>query len=128
MQGIIEEETSKMLKAEANEIIKEEKVSKPSYTIAGVEYDTATGLPYTYVDGAGNKYTSEDLERLNTSSEDTDDVGTFREDGTYTGFEDATTIDQILGEPDEGTFTEGGTYIPLDLKVQQQLMVKVQHK
>ena len=40
MQGIIEEETSKMLKAEANEIIKEEKVSKPSYTTAGVEYDT----------------------------------------------------------------------------------------
>ena len=50
MQGIIEEETSKMLKAEANEIIKEEKVSNPSYTVAGVEYDTATGLPYTYVD------------------------------------------------------------------------------
>ena len=24
----------------------------------------------------------------------------------------STTIDQILGEPDEGTFTEGGTYIP----------------
>ena len=44
------------------------------------------------------------------------------------GFEDATTIDQILGESDEGTFTEGGTYIPLDLKVQQQLMVIVQHK
>ena len=114
VQGIIEEETSKMLKAEANEIIKEEKVSNSSYTVAGVEYDTATGLPYTYVDGAGNKYTSKDLERLNTSSGDTVDGGTFRNgDGTYsTGFEDATTIDQILGEPDEGTFTEGGTYIP----------------
>ena len=114
VQGIIEEETSKMLKAEANEIIKEEKVSNSSYTVAGVEYETATGLPYTYVDASGNKYTSEDLERLNTSSEDTvDPGGTFR-NGDYIppGFEDATTIDQILGEPDEGTFTEGGTYIP----------------
>ena len=102
-----------MLKAEANEIIKEEKVSNSSYTVAGVEYETATGLPYTYVDASGNKYTSEDLERLNTSSE-VDPGGTFREDGTYVppGFEDATTIDQILGEPNEGTFTEGGTYIP----------------
>ena len=115
MQGIIEEETSKMLKAEANEIIKEEKVSKPSYTIAGVEYDTATGLPYTYVDASGNKYTSEDLRRESKIlSEDTvDSGGTFR-NGDYIppGFEDATTIDQILGESDEGTFTEGGTYIP----------------
>ena len=113
IQGIIEEETSKMLKSEANDIIKEEKVSNSSYTVAGVEYETATGLPYTYVDSAGNKYTSEDLERLNTSSEDTVDGGTFR-NGDYIppGFEDATTIDQIIGEPDEGTFTEGGTYIP----------------
>ena len=114
VQGIIEEETSKMLKEEANEIIKEEKVSNSSYTVAGVEYETATGLPYTYVDASGNKYTSEDLERLNTSSEDTvDPGGTFR-NGDYIppGFEDATTIDQILGEPNEGTFTEGGTYIP----------------
>ena len=81
--------------------------------MAGVEYETASGLPYTYVDAAGNKYTSKDLERLNTSSEDTVDGGTFR-NGDYIppGFEDATTIDQILGEPDEGTFTEGGTYIP----------------
>ena len=85
VQGIIEEETSKMLKEEANEIIKEEKVSNSSYTVAGVEYETATGLPYTYVDASGNKYTSEDLERLNTSSEDTvDPGGTFREDGDYT--------------------------------------------
>ena len=114
VQGIIEEETSKMLKAEANEIIKEEKVSNPSYTVAGVEYETATGLPYTYVDGAGNKYSSKDLERLDTSSEDTvDPGGTFR-NGDYIppGFEDYVPIDQILGESDEGTFTEGGTYIP----------------
>ena len=113
VQGLIEEETSKKLKEEANEIIKEEKVSNSSYTVAGVEYETASGLPYTYVDAAGNKYTSKDLERLNTSSEDTVDGGTFR-NGDYIppGFEDATTIDQILGEPDEGTFTEGGTYIP----------------
>ena len=113
VQGLIEEETSKKLKEEANEIIKEEKVSNSSYTVAGVEYDTATGLPYTYVDAAGNKYTSKDLEELNTSSE-VDPGGTFREDGTYIppGFEGATTIDQILGEPDEGTFTEGGTCIP----------------
>ena len=98
MQGIIEEETSKMLKAEANEIIKEEKVSKPSYTIAGVEYDTATGLPYTYVDASGNKYTSEDLRsESKILSEDTvdSDEGTFTEGGTYIppGFEGATTID-----------------------------------
>ena len=112
VQGIIEEETSKMLKAEANEIIKEEKVSNSSYTVAGVEYETATGLPYTYVDSAGNKYTSKDLEELNTSSE-VDPGGTFR-NGDYIppGFEDAVPIDQILGESDEGTFTEGGTYIP----------------
>ena len=85
-----------MLKAEANEIIKEEKVSNSSYTVAGVEYETATGLPYTYVDASGNKYTSEDLERLNTSSEETvDPGGTFTEGGTYIppGFEGATTID-----------------------------------
>ena len=92
---------------------RQEKVSNSSYTVAGVEYETATGLPYTYVDASGNKYTSKDLEELNTPSE-VDPGGTFREDGTYvpTGFEDATTIDQILGEPNEGTFTEGGTYIP----------------
>ena len=77
---------------------------------------------------AGNKYTSEDLERLNTSSEDCWSGGTFRNGNIFHWFEDATTIDQIIGEPDEGTFTEGGTYIPLDLKVQQQLMVIVQHK
>ena len=119
VQGIIEEETSKMLKAEANEIIKEEKVSNPSYTVAGVEYETATGLPYTYVDGAGNKYTSKDLERLNTSSGDTVDGGTFDPDGNYIppGFEDYVPIDQILGESDEGTFTEGGTYIPTGFEV-----------
>ena len=114
MQGIIEEETSKMLKAEANEIIKEEKVSNPSYTVAGVEYETATGLPYTYVDGAGNKYTSKDLERLNSSPGDTvDPGGTFR-NGEYIppGFEDYVPIDQIIGEPNEGTFREDGTYIP----------------
>ena len=111
VQGIIEEETSKMLKAEANEIIKEEKVSNSSYTVAGVEYETASGLPYTYVDAAGNKYTSKDLERLNTSSGDTVDGGTFR-NGDYIppGYEDAITTDEI--ETDEGTFTEGGTYIP----------------
>ena len=112
VQGIIGEETSKMLKVEANEIIKEEKVSNSSYTVAGVEYDTATGLPYTYVDAAGNKYTSKDLERLNTSSGDTvDPGGTFR-NGDYIppGYEDAITTDEI--ETDEGTFTEGGTYIP----------------
>ena len=114
VQGIIEEETSKMLKAEANEVIKEEKVSNSSYTVAGVEYETATGLPYTYVDASGNKYTSEDLKRLNTSSEDTvDPGGTFR-NGVYipSGFEDYVPIDQILGEPNEGTFDNEGNYIP----------------
>ena len=102
VQGIIGEETSKMLKAEANDIIKEEKVSNSSYTVAGVEYETASGLPYTYVDAAGNKYTSKDLERLNTSSEDTvDPGGTFTEDGDYIppGFEDAITIDEYLNQP-----------------------------
>ena len=75
-----------MLKAEANEIIKEEKVSNPTYTVAGVEYDTATGLP-----------TNE---------------GTFDENMNYipSGFEDAIRTDEI--EIDQGTFTEGGTYIP----------------
>ena len=72
VQGIIEEETSKKLKAEANEVMNEEKLSTNTYTVAGVEYSTNTGLPVeTYVDSAGNEYTSEDLERLNTSSEDT---------------------------------------------------------
>ena len=102
IQGIIEEETGKKLKEEANEVIKEEKVSNSSYTVAGIEYDTATGLPFTYVDAAGNKYTSEDLERLNTSSEDTvDPGGTFTEDGDYIppGFEDAITIDEYLNQP-----------------------------
>ena len=86
VQGIIEEETSKMLKAEANDIIKEEKISNPTYTVAGVEYDTATGLP-----------TNE---------------GTFDENMNYVppGFEDAIRTDEI--EIDQGTFTEGGTYIP----------------
>ena len=100
IQGIIEEETGKKLKEEANEVIKEEKVSNSSYTVAGIEYDTATGLPFTYVDAAGNKYTSEDLERLNTLSEDTvDPGGTFR-DGDYIppGFEDAITIDEYLNQ------------------------------
>ena len=102
VQGIIEEETSKKLKEEANEIIKEEKVSNSSYTVVGVEYETASGLPYTYVDAAGNKYTSKDLERLDTSS--FEDVvnpgGTFTEDGDYIppGFEDAITIDEYLNE------------------------------
>ena len=84
----------------------EEKLSTNTYTVAGVEYSTDTGLPVeTYVDAAGNQYTSEDLERLNTSSEDTvDPGGTFR-NGDYIppGFEDATTIDEILGNSDEGT-------------------------
>ena len=82
--------------------------------MAGVEYETATGLPYTYVDASGNKYTSEDLKRLNTSSEDTvDPGGTFR-NGVYipSGFEDYVPIDQILGEPNEGTFDNEGNYIP----------------
>ena len=112
VQGIIEKETSKKLVSDANILIANDTSS--SYTVAGVEYDTATGLPYTYVDGAGNKYTSKDLERLNSSPGDTvDPGGTFR-NGDYIppGFEDAVPIDQILGESNEGTFTEGGTYIP----------------
>ena len=112
VQGIIEKETSKKLVSDANILIANETSS--SYTVAGVEYDTATGLPYTYVDAAGNKYTSKDLERLNTSSGDTvDPGGTFR-NGDYIppGFEDYVPIDQIIGEPNEGTFSEDGTYIP----------------
>jgi hypothetical protein len=111
-QGIIEKATSKKLVSDANILIANNTSS--SYTIAGVEYDTATGLPYTYVDGAGNKYTSKDLEELNRSSGNTvDPGGTFREDGTYVppGFEDFVPIDQILGEPNEGTF-RNGTYFP----------------
>ena len=111
-QGIIEKATSKKLVSDANILIANNTSS--SYTIAGVEYDTATGLPYTYVDGAGNKYTSKDLEELNRSSGNTvDPGGTFREDGTYIppGFEDFVPIDQILGEPNEGTF-RNGTYFP----------------
>ena len=86
VQGIIEEETSKKLKEEANEIMNEEKVNTNTYTEAGVEYDTATSLPTNQ--------------------------GTFTEDGDYIppGFEDAIRTDEI--ETDEGTFTEGGTYIP----------------
>ena len=102
-----------MLKVEANEIIKEEKVSNSSYTVAGVEYETATGLPYTYVDASGNKYTSKDLEELNTSSGDTVDPVEHLEMviiSTWTLKMQQQLIK--LGEPDEGTFTEGGTYIP----------------
>ena len=75
-----------MLKEEANEIMNEEKVNTNTYTVAGVEYDTATGLPTNQ--------------------------GTFTEDGDYIppGFEDAIRTDEI--ETDEGTFTEGGTYLP----------------
>ena len=112
VQGIIEKETSKKLVSDANILIANDTSS--SYTVAGVEYDTATGLPYTYVDGAGNKYTSKDLERLNSSPGDTvDPGGTFR-NGEYIppGFEDYVPIDQIIGEPNEGTFREDGTYIP----------------
>ena len=111
VQGIIQEETGKKLKEEANEVIKEEKVSNSSYTVAGIEYETATGLPYTYVDASGNKYTSEDLKRLNTSSE-VDPGGTFDENMNYIppGFEDAIRTDEI--ETDEGTFDENMNYIP----------------
>ena len=112
VQGIIEKETSKKLVSDANILIANNTSS--SYTVAGVEYDTKTGLPYTYVDSAGNKYTSKDLERLNSSSGDTvDPGGTFR-NGEYIppGFEDYVPIDQIIGEPNEGTFREDGTYIP----------------
>ena len=37
-------------------------------------------------------------------------------------------LKEVVDEELLGTFTEGGTYIPLVLKMQQQLMVIVQHK
>ena len=37
-------------------------------------------------------------------------------------------LKEVVDEEVLGTFTEGGTYIPLVLKMQQQLMVIVQHK
>ena len=111
VQGIIEEETSKMLKAEANEIIKEEKVSNPTYTVAGVEYDTATGLPVqTYVDSEGNEVNLEDLRNDTSNGEP---MGTFDDQGNYypPGFEPENLIRTDEIETDEGTF-RNGTYFP----------------
>ena len=111
VQGIIEEETSKMLKAEANEIIKEEKVSNPTYTVAGVEYDTATGLPVqTYVDSEGNEVNLEDLRNDTSNGEP---MGTFDDEGNYypPGFEPENLIRTDEIETDEGTF-RNGTYFP----------------
>ena len=111
VQGIIEEETSKMLKAEANDIIKEEKVSNSSYTVAGVEYDTATGLPVEkYVDSEGNEVNLEDLRNDTSNGEP---MGTFDDQGNYypPGFEPENLIRTDEIETDEGTF-RNGTYFP----------------
>ena len=111
VQGIIEEETSKMLKTEANDIIKEEKVSNSSYTVAGVEYDTATGLPVEkYVDSEGNEVNLEDLRNDTSNGEP---MGTFDDQGNYypPGFEPENLIRTDEIETDEGTF-RNGTYFP----------------
>ena len=99
-QGILEKETTKKLVADA-EILIANNTSK-TYTVAGVEYSIDTGLPVEiYVDAAGNEYTSEDLEKLNTPSEEIDGPrGTFDENMNYIppGFEDAITIDEYLNQ------------------------------
>ena len=99
-QGILEKETTKKLVADA-EILIANNTSK-TYTVSGVEYSIDTGLPVEiYVDAAGNEYTSEDLEKLNTRSEEIDGPrGTFDENMNYIqpGFEDAITIDEYLNQ------------------------------
>ena len=112
VQGIIEEETSKMLKAEANEIISKEKENNNTYTVAGVEYDTATGLPVeTYVNSQGEEVNLEDLRNDTSNGEP---MGTFDDQGNYypPGFEPENLIRTDEIEIDEGTFDENMNYIP----------------
>jgi len=89
VQGIIEEETSKKLKAEANQIMNVEKLSTNTYTVAGVEYDTSTGLPVEntpdrVIDGrfipGGFPDPGSDA---NIDTSDIEVEGTFTEDGDY---------------------------------------------
>ena len=87
------------MKAEANEVMNEEKLSTNTYTVAGVEYDTSTGLPVEntpdrVIDGrfipGGFSDPGSDA---NIDTSDIEVEGTFTEDGDYIppGFTDPTT-------------------------------------
>ena len=87
VQNLIETETFKKLKAEALTLANEQKlIVNNTYTVAGVQYEVASGLPTNQ--------------------------GTFDENMNYIppGFEDAIRTDEI--ETDEGTFDENMNYIP----------------
>ena len=98
VQGIVGKETSKKLVDDANILIADSQTNT-TYTVAGVEYDTSTGLPVEntpdrVIDGrfipGGFPDPGSDA---NIDTSDIEVEGTFTEDGDYIppGFTDPTT-------------------------------------
>ena len=96
-QGILEKETTKKLVADAEILIADSRTNT-TYTVAGVEYDTSTGLPVDntpdrVIDGrvvpGGFPDPGPDA---NIDTSDIEGGGTFDDEGNYIppGFEDAT--------------------------------------
>ena len=107
VQGIVGKETSKKLVDDANILIADSQTNT-TYTVAGVEYDTSTGLPVEntpdrVIDGrvvpAGFPDPGPDA-NIDTSDIDIEGGGTFDAEGNYIppGFEDAITIDEYLNQ------------------------------
>ena len=96
-QGILEKETTKKLVADAEILIADSRTNT-TYTVAGVEYDTSTGLP---VDNTSDRVIDGRVvpggfpdpgPDANIDTSDIEGGGTFDDEGNYIppGFEDAT--------------------------------------